>query len=66
MFLCTRLWRELADHVRLIEVAYNNSFYSSIGMTPCRSPLCWAEAGDGALLGPNLVRDMMQNVQLIQ
>ena len=46
-------------HMPLIEFAYNNSFYSSIGMPPfealygrpCRSPLCWAEVRENQLLG---------------
>ena len=40
------------EYLALIEFAYNNSYHSSIGMTPyealygrpCRSPVCWAEA----------------------
>ena len=47
------------DHVGLIEFAYNNSYHASIEMAPfealygrpCRSPVCWAEVGDRALLG---------------
>ncbi|CAN6692016.1 unnamed protein product [Malus baccata var. baccata] len=39
------------DHLDLIEFAYNNSFHSSIGMSPfealygraCRTPLCWSK-----------------------
>ncbi|CAN6725518.1 unnamed protein product [Malus baccata var. baccata] len=41
----------------LIEFAYNNSFHSSIGMSPfkalygkpCRTPLCWSEVGKRVL-----------------
>ena len=37
------------EHIPLMEFAYNNSYHSSIGMTPyetfygrkCRSPVCW-------------------------
>jgi len=44
----------------LIEFTYNNSFHSSIGMAlfealygrRCRTPLCWFESGESALLGP--------------
>jgi len=47
----------------LIEFTYNNSFHSSIGLAPfealygrrCRTPLCWFESGESALLGPNVV-----------
>uniref|UniRef100_A0A2N9EM84 Reverse transcriptase n=1 Tax=Fagus sylvatica TaxID=28930 RepID=A0A2N9EM84_FAGSY len=42
-----------ANHLCLVEFAYNNSFQSSIGMAPyealygrkCRSPICWDEVG---------------------
>ncbi|CAN6679433.1 unnamed protein product [Malus baccata var. baccata] len=41
------------DRLNLMEFAYNNSFHSSIGMSPfealygraCRTPLCWSERG---------------------
>ena len=41
------------DHLPLVEFVYNNSYHSSIGMTPhealygrkCRSPVCWDEVG---------------------
>ena len=61
-------------HLSLIEFAYNNSFRSSIGMAPyealygrpCRSPTCWSEVGDRALLGPDLVQETTQNIQIIK
>ena len=42
------------DYLPLAEIAYNNSFHSSISMSPyealygrrCRSPTCWTEVGD--------------------
>ena len=62
------------SHLPLAEFAYNNSFHSSIGMAPfevlygrkCRSPICWAEVGDGPLLGPEIVYEMTEKVKLIQ
>ncbi|WMV24456.1 hypothetical protein MTR67_017841, partial [Solanum verrucosum] len=44
--------------------------YSNIGMDPfealygrrCRSPLCWFEVGDIALIGPELVYEAIQKV----
>nr|KYP56354.1 Transposon Ty3-I Gag-Pol polyprotein [Cajanus cajan] len=47
----------------LIEFTYNNSYHSSIGMAPyealygrrCRTPLCWVEPGENAILGPEIV-----------
>ena len=61
-------------HLPLVEFAYNNSFQSSIGMAPfealygrpCRSPVCWAEVGDAPLLGPELVRETTEKVELIR
>ncbi|KAF5958330.1 hypothetical protein HYC85_005555 [Camellia sinensis] len=61
-------------HLPLVEFPYNNSFQSSIGMAPfealygrpCRSPVCWAEVGDAPLLGPELVRETTEKVELIR
>ncbi|WMV09136.1 hypothetical protein MTR67_002521 [Solanum verrucosum] len=48
------------DHLSLIEVTYNNSYHSSIGMAPfealydrrCRSLIGSFEVGEIALIGP--------------
>ncbi|KAL6332469.1 hypothetical protein AAG906_008497 [Vitis piasezkii] len=48
------------DHLPLVEFAYNNSFQTSIGMTPfealygrkCRSPICWRKE----TFGPELIK----------
>ena len=61
-------------HFPLVEFAYNNSYHSSIGMAPfealygrpCRSPLCWAEVGDGKLLGPEMVRETNEKIVIIR
>jgi len=58
----------------LIEFTYNNSFHSSIGMAPfealygrrCRTPLCWFESGESALLGPEVVQETTEKVKMIQ
>jgi len=58
----------------LIEFTYNNSFHSSIGMAPfealygrrCRTPLCWYETGESALLGPDVVQETIEKVKMIQ
>ena len=47
-------------HFPLVEFAYNNSYHSSISMTPydalygrrCISPFGWFEVGESSLLGP--------------
>ena len=51
------------DHLPLLEVAYNNSFHSSIGMAPCealygrkyRSPIYWDVEGLRKIKGPDLI-----------
>ncbi|WMV50772.1 hypothetical protein MTR67_044157 [Solanum verrucosum] len=58
------------DHLLLIEFAYNNSYHSSIQMTPyealygrrCRSPIGWFEVGEAALIGPDSVLYAMEKV----
>ena len=51
-------------HIPLVEFLYNNSFQSSIEMTPyealygrkCRTPLCWTELSEKKLIGPDLIQ----------
>ncbi|XP_073051317.1 uncharacterized protein [Primulina eburnea] len=58
----------------LVEFTYNNSYQSSIGITPyealygrkCRSPLYWEEVGERKMLGPELVQQTAEVVALIQ
>jgi len=58
----------------LIEFTYNNSFHSSIGMTPyealygrrCRTPLCWVDPSESIALGPEVVQQITEKVKLIQ
>ena len=55
-------------------MAYNNSFYSNIGIVPfealhgrkCRSPICWDEVGERKLLGPELVQITTEKIKLIR
>lgn len=62
------------DHMPLVEFAYNNSYHASIGMPPyealygrkCRSPLCWDEVGERKLLGPELVKETIESVEIIR
>jgi len=57
----------------LVEFTYNNSFHFSIGMAPfealygrrCRTPLCWYESGERALLGPEVVQETTKKVRMI-
>ena len=54
------------SHLSLIEFTYNNSYRSSIGMTPfealygrrCRTPLCWFESGESVVLGMDVILGM--------
>ncbi|KAM1052497.1 hypothetical protein ACFX2J_000090 [Malus domestica] len=58
--------------LHLMEFAYNNSYHYSVGMSPfealygksCRTPLCWSEVGEKALVGPEIVKETTQNIQL--
>ena len=61
-------------YLPLVEFAYNNSYHSTIGMTPyealyrrkCRSPSCWMEVCDRELEGPELIRETSEKVPIIQ
>ncbi|GJZ27871.1 putative nucleotidyltransferase, ribonuclease H [Tanacetum coccineum] len=61
-------------HLPLAEFSYNNSYHSSIRCAPfealygrkCRSPVLWAEIGEGNLIGPELVLEMTDKVVLIK
>ena len=62
------------EHLPLVEFSYNNSYQVSIQMEPyealygrpCRSPICWTEVGENSIIGPNLIRDISENVDLIR
>ena len=61
-------------YIPLMEFAYNNSFQSSIGMAPyealygrkCRTPVCWTDLNEHKLIGPDLVKDTEEKVQVIR
>ncbi|XP_068328212.1 uncharacterized protein [Pyrus communis] len=56
----------------LMEFVYNNNFHSSLGISPfealygksCRTPLCWSEVRERVLVGPEIIDETTQNVQL--
>ncbi|KAJ0017607.1 hypothetical protein Pint_10283 [Pistacia integerrima] len=58
----------------LAEFAYNNSYQASIGMPPyealygrkCRTPICWSEAGERKLVGPEIVQTTNNSIQFIK
>ena len=61
-------------HIPLVELVYNNSFQSSIGMTPyealyerkCRTPLCWTELSEKKVIGPDLIQETKEKVKMIK
>ena len=62
------------NHLPFIEFDYNNSFHSSIKMSPyealygpkCISLIGWLETGQTALFGPNLIHQAMEKVKVLQ
>ncbi|XP_073057395.1 uncharacterized protein [Primulina eburnea] len=67
---CDAIW----DSLPLVEFSYNNSYQVSIGMSPfealygrkCRSPLYWDDLSEAPIVGPDMIRDMIEKVKLIQ
>ena len=61
-------------YIPLMEFAYNNSYQSSIGMDSyealygrrCRNLMCWTEMNEHKIIGPELVKDTEEKVQIIQ
>ncbi|GKD49569.1 putative reverse transcriptase domain-containing protein [Tanacetum coccineum] len=53
-----------------MEFSYNNSYHSSVRCAPfealygrkCRSPIMWAEDGEGQLIGPELVQETTKKI----
>ena len=66
--------RSLDKYIPLMEFAYNNSYQSSIGMTPydalygrsCRTPMCWTELNEHKIIDLDIVKDTEAKVQVIQ
>ena len=62
------------EYLPLAEFTYNNSYHSSIEMSPyealfrkqCRTPLCWNETGERKLLGPEIVQTTVDKVNIIR
>ncbi|GKC39899.1 putative reverse transcriptase domain-containing protein [Tanacetum coccineum] len=61
-------------HLLLVEFSYNNSYHSSVRCAPfealygrkCRSPIMWAEVGEGQLIGPDLVQETTEKISQIK
>nr|GEV63184.1 Ty3/gypsy retrotransposon protein [Tanacetum cinerariifolium]GEV63232.1 Ty3/gypsy retrotransposon protein [Tanacetum cinerariifolium] len=61
-------------HLPLVEFSYNNSYHSSVRCAPFeasygrkrRSPIMWAEVGEGQLIGPELVQETIEKISQIK
>ncbi|GJY40156.1 putative reverse transcriptase domain-containing protein [Tanacetum coccineum] len=61
-------------HLPLVEFSYNNSYHSSVRCASfealygrkCRSPIMWAEIGEGQLIGPELVQETTEKISQIK
>ena len=61
-------------YLHLAEFSYNNSYQSSIKMSPfealygrkCRTPLSWSQPEDKLMLGPDALQEMEIIVKQIQ
>ncbi|GJW32898.1 reverse transcriptase domain-containing protein [Tanacetum coccineum] len=61
-------------HLPLVEFSYNNSYHSSVRCAPfealygrkCRSPIMWAEVGEGQLIRPELVQETTKKISHIK
>ena len=61
-------------HIPLVEFVYNNSFQSSIEMTPyealygrnCITQLCWTELSKKKVIGPDLIQETEEKVKMIK
>ncbi|GKC02605.1 putative reverse transcriptase domain-containing protein [Tanacetum coccineum] len=61
-------------HLPLVEFSYNNSYHSSVRCAPFealygrkfRSPIMWAEVGEGFLIGPELVQETTEKISQIK
>ncbi|GKA59084.1 putative reverse transcriptase domain-containing protein [Tanacetum coccineum] len=61
-------------HLLLVEFSYNNSYHSSMRCASfealygrkCRSPIMWAEVGEGHLIRPELVQETTEMISQIK
>uniref|UniRef100_A0A151UH51 Transposon Ty3-I Gag-Pol polyprotein n=1 Tax=Cajanus cajan TaxID=3821 RepID=A0A151UH51_CAJCA len=67
----SRMAESALEVLPLVEFTYNNSYHSSIGMTPfealygrrCRTPLCWYQEGESVVVGLELV---LQTTEMVR
>ncbi|GJZ68570.1 putative reverse transcriptase domain-containing protein [Tanacetum coccineum] len=61
-------------HLLLVEFSYNNSYHANVRCAPfealygrkCRSPIIWAEVGEGQLIEPELVQETTKKISQIK
>ena len=61
-------------YISLMEFAYNNSYLSSIRMTPykalygrkCRTFVCWTKLNEHKVIGPDIVKKTEEKFRVIQ
>ncbi|GJU56323.1 putative reverse transcriptase domain-containing protein [Tanacetum coccineum] len=61
-------------HLPLVEFSYNNSYHSSVRCAlfeelyarKCRSPILWAEVGEGQLIGPEIIQETTEKISQIK
>nr|GEV79138.1 putative reverse transcriptase domain-containing protein [Tanacetum cinerariifolium] len=59
-------------HLPLVEFSYNNSYHKSIKCAPfealygckCRSPVIWTEIRESQLIGPKIVQETTEKIEL--
>jgi hypothetical protein len=57
-----------------VEFSYNNSYQASIEMAPyealygrqCRTPLFWSQTGESQVFGPEVLKDVEKQVQMVR
>ncbi|GJR73744.1 putative reverse transcriptase domain-containing protein [Tanacetum coccineum] len=61
-------------HLPLVKFSYNNTYHSSVICAPfealygrkCRSPILWAEVGEGQLIGHEIVQETTEKISQIK
>ena len=62
------------DYLCLVEFAYNNGYHASLKMSPfealygrrCRTPVSWDNPVDRVIVGPEMLKDMEEQVVKIK
>ncbi|XP_022040369.1 uncharacterized protein LOC110942914 [Helianthus annuus] len=76
LYFMEQIWVPLFGGLRdvIFNEAHKSSYHTSIQAAPfealygrkCRSPLCWADAGDRQLVGPELVQETTDKIMQIR